>query len=813
VKKLVVLLFVLLSVQLLLADTLMGRIHDRKNSQPVPGVSVSVQNTNKGTLSDASGKFIITDLEPGKYVIIFSRMGYESLEMEIDFPAEHILNINVKRNPTKIEGLKVSSTVAVERQTPVTFSNMDKEEITDNLYGQDIPLLMNEMPNVLSYSDAGSAMGYSYLNIRGFDQKHIGVMINGIPLNDPEDHQVYWVDMPDLAESLSNLQFQRGVGSSIYGISTFGGSLNLQTNQANTENGTEVFSIYGSYNTQKYGVKTTQDILNYFKLNLRLSSLSSDGYRDNSATKQYSYFASLSKQGDRSLTELNFYGGKERTHAAWDASGESALAVNHQDNPITYDNELDVFSQPHLELHHSYLINDDLNTQNSFFYIYGNGYYEQYKDGKDLWEYGLASAPDSLEADLIRQKHVKKNQYGWVGNLDWNHPLGKLTAGCYISLYNGDHWGEIKSVIGADTLGIDYEKGQKYYRYTGDKSYYTFYLNELFQPMSNLSVMANLYFQKIDFEFTQKAAGNFSGAYLNSYKVDYDFFNPRFGVNYNLNEAMNVYTNISFAQREPTDDELFDFWDGPDDLGVSPLFAHADTIYVDGEIDHIKWSDPYVKDEKLTDLECGFGYDFGNWQVKTNLFWMNFHDEIVDYGGVNDDGDPIRGNADETVHRGVEFTAKTELPYNFSWDGSFSYNDNYFKKFIMKDWDANWNVIDVDYSGNKIGGFPAILASTKLAYHWQDLLASVQVQHVGQQYLDNTENDDRSVDAYQLVNLGVSYKFSELFGLADVALHLRFNNLLDKEYETSGYYDSWEGENYYYPGAGRNLIAGIRVGF
>ncbi len=812
-KKAISVIFILLAVNLLSAETLIGQIHSAENDKALEGVSVYLDGLNKGTMTDGNGNFVIRDLEPGKYTVHISRLGYQSMEKRIEFPAEQILNLSLQRKPTQIEGLRISSTVAIERETPVTFTNMNQQEIAEANYGQDIPMLLNELPNVLSYADAGNPLGYSYLKIRGFDQKRIGVMINGIPLNDPEDHQVYWVDMPDFAESISDIQFQRGVGSSIYGVSTFGGSLNMQTNHATQKEGSELFANYGSYNTAKYGFKTTRDILNYFKLNLRLSGLQSDGYRDNSATEQWSYFFNLSRVGERSISELNLYGGKETTHAAWYASSAEDLQQNHQHNPINYDNEIDQFSQPHYEFHHSYLIAENLNTKNSFFYIRGEGFYEQFKEDRDLWEYGLAEEEDELEADLVRRKWVEKNHFGWIGNLHWQHKMGKMTVGSYISFFDSDHWGEIKELLAPDSLNISFQPGQKYYNYLGEKTYYTAFLNEIFQPLPALSLMLNLHYQKINYKFKQKEAGNFTGEYLNSYQVDYDFFNPRFGVNCNLNEAMNLYANISLAQREPADDELFDIWDGPDDLGVAPLFAQADTIQSGGQIYHIKWSDPYVKPEKLVDYELGFGYDSGNWKVKTNLFWMDFQNEIVGYGAVDEDGNPIRGNAEKTVHRGVEISFDTELSANLFWSGSFSYNDNYFEKFIMKDWDADWNVIEVDFSGNQIGGFPDILASSKLSWRWKTLLASLQIQHVGRQYLDNTEDKDRIVEAYQLLNFSLSYDLSDLIGFADIAVNLKINNLLDKEYETAGYYDAWAGENYYYPGAGRNVIAGVRMNF
>jgi iron complex outermembrane receptor protein len=326
--------------------------------------------------------------------------------------------------------------------------------------------------------------------------------------------------------------------------------------------------------------------------------------------------------------------------------------------------------------------------------------------------------------------------------------------------------------------------------------------------------MANLYFQHINYKFEQHEAGNFEGAFLNSYEVDYDFFNPRFGINYNLNDNLNFYGNVSFAQREPADDELYNLWKGPDDLGVTPQFNESEIVTDEnGDTIRVEWSEPLVKEEKLTNYELGAAYDSGVLSLKLNFFWMDFKDEIVAYDELDDDWCNIRGNAEKTVHRGLEFSGKTLLPYNFILSGSVSYNDNYFEKF-----NPFTSIGDYDYDGNKIAGFPDILANAKLSYKIQPLLISTQIQHVGEQYLDNTENEDRTIDPFQVVNAFVIYKLTKLFGKSDIELNFRVNNLLDKEYETAGYYDpwggpDWSGANYYFPAAGRNFVAGVRVGF
>ena len=811
-KKIIIILLSLCWIFQLFADTLVGNVYDAENNKPVPSVYVKLFNPVKIAYTDRNGKFMFPDLNKGKYKIEFSRIGYQPQTREIKFPLSEKLTIFLKPESYIIEGIQITETRAKEQETPITFSNIPQTTIRENNFGQEIPLFLNEIPNVFSYSETGSNVGYSNLKVRGFDQKHIGVMINGIPLNDPEDHQVYWVNMPDFAETTSDIQFQRGVGSSLYGISTFGGSLNMETSNISVPEKIETFANYGTYKTIKFGAKLNKNFWKNYKLNLRLSKISSDGYRDNSASSMWSFFTNVSRLGERSVTELNIYGGNEKTHASWYAAPEDSLEINHHYNPISYENEIDNFSQPHFELHHRYYLNEKANIKNTVFYIRGKGYYEQYKEDEDLWEYGLTEQPDTFERDLIRQKWVAKNHYGWISQLNFQHSKGELTTGGYLGFFDSDHWGEIKKIISTDSLAIQYNPGQKYYEYTGKKHYLTFYLNESLKFADYLNIMTGLNFQNINYEFEQHKAGNFADSLLNSYEVAYTFIDPRLGINYNLNKNLNLYANLSYAQREPTDDELYDTWDGPDDLGVPPLFAHADTIFAaDGSIKKIKWSNPYVKPEKLTDYEIGTEYLTGICKIKLNLFLMKFHDEIVPYGGVDDEGNPIRGNAEETIHRGIELSYLADLPYNFYLSGNISYNDNYFKKFIMFDWDENWNAVEKDFSGNKIAGFPDILANMKLSYKYNPFTIATQIQHVGKQYLDNTENEDRTISPFTLVNAYLIYKFGDK--RSNLELSLRVNNIFNLRYETSGYYDSWDGKNYLFPAAGRNIILGVRMGF
>lgn len=783
-----------------------GKVVNKKGDA-VENAIIKILDSDQVVYSNNLGEFHFENLTSQKIEIKIIRIGYKNHIQAYNIQNSQFQKIILEKKPHQIEDLLVSLTRAKDRETPVVYTNIDNQTIVENNYGQDVPMLVNNIPNVYSYSEAGNGFGYSHLLVRGFSQKRIGVMINGIPLNDPEDHNVYWVNMPDFAESTNDIQLQRGVGSSIYGISTFGGSLNIETNFLNKQENSELYSSFGSYNTLKYGINTTQNIGKNSTINFRISQIRSDNYRDNSSTDLWSYFTNISHLGKNSVTELNIYGGNELTHASWYASSENELQENHQHNPVTYANEIDDFSQPHIELHNSYLIDDNKDLKNTIFYIYGNGFYEQFKYDRDLWEYGVTDSADAFEADLIRKKNVTKNHLGWITQFNLRQKRSALTLGSYLSTFNSDHWGEIKEIIDAGNLPIEYHSGQDYYNYKGEKQYITFFANEHYKINSKFNLMANLYFQHINYKFDQSEEGNFTGEYLNSYELDYNFINPRFGMNYNISDAVNIYGNFSIAQREPTDDELYDIWDGPDDLGIAPLFAVSDTVFTDnGDIKRINWTEPFVKEEKLTDYEFGLGYSAGLWELDLNGYWMNFTDEIVAYGGVDDEGSPIRGNADKTVHRGVEFSAKVQLPTNFEMKGNFSYSDNYFEKFIKKDWTG-----DDDLSGNTIAGFPSILSNLNLRYKYNPITANMQLQYVGKQYLDNTQNEDRIIDPYKVLNVSIIYTLKELSN--KLALTFKINNILDHEYETAGYYDSWSEKNFYWPAAGRNFITSLRITF
>ncbi|MBN2830285.1 MAG: TonB-dependent receptor [Candidatus Cloacimonetes bacterium] len=802
-------------ISLCSALTLKGVVLDKTSGNPIPNVIVTAGDYK--LMTPENGTFSIELPNTKEIDVTFERIGYKPQTKDCNNETKY-LKISMKRDAIELSGIKVATTRVTTKTSPITFTNIEQEEILESNHGQDIPLLIDDVPNVYTYSEAGSALGYSHMKVRGFDERRIGIMVNGIPFNDPEDHSVYWVDMPDLAESVENIQFQKGVGNSQYGVSTFGGSLNLMTNSLNNSYLAEISTNYGSFNTWKYSAKTSLDISKKLKTTIRFSQMASDGYRDNSASEMWSYFFNLSYIGKSSVTEFNTYGGNEKTHAAWYASPVAELEANPQYNSRTYENEIDNFSQPHYELHNRWNLNDKLLWQNSAFYIHGRGYYEQLKEGGDLYYYSLITEENDSEADVIRQKWVQKDQMGLVSNLTWQHYGGDLTFGTYLCTFSSDHWGEVKNVTNAvDAVGnpltLTYTAGQKYHQYTGDKQYLTFYANENYNITESLSAMINLHYQGIKYIFEQKQVGNFTGENLNSYEVDYHFFNPRFGLNYSITEDLNIYGNVSLAQREPADQELYNIWDDASDLGTQPLFHNQTAILdTDGNILRYEWEDPYVKPEKVINYEIGQRFSAEGWDFETAMFWMDFTNEIVRFGGVDSDGYPNMGNADKTIHRGVEFSMKKEFFSNLKLSGNVSLNDNYFKEFEA--YDTDWDTYEtyvVDYSGNKISNSPDMIANAGMSYTWKWVTASLDYRYVGEQYLDNTQNPNRTVPEYSLINAGFTVKLPEMSIVNSTVITFKINNLLDKRYYTDGYYDAWDGGNNYWIGAERNFMIGFRT--
>jgi len=702
-------------------------------------------------------------------------------------------------------------------ETRMNVTNITNEELQLREPDLALPMLLEGIPGVFAYSDAGSGLGYTYLKIRGFDQRRVGVLFNGIPMNDPEDHQVWWVDMPDLAASVQDIQVQRGITNSIGGMTAIGGTVNIVSAEL-TDKPQGLFSLdAGSYGFSRQMITyQTGKLGQGFKSLIRLSRQQSDGYRERSGYEGWAVFWSGQYETAKTTTEVNIYTGQEQTHHAWDAVPESVLEGNRTANSETYWNAIDNFRQPHYELHNTVYFNDSLSLSNRLYYIEGEGYYENFKDDQLAVDYDLDRLPgvspdDRL--DLIRQKWVRKEHFGWVPALEWTQDRGRLLVGGDWYTFHSDHWGDVMWADGFTP--VDFLPEFRYHQYTGDKDAYSLYANQRYRVLGGLTVTVDLNYQQKQYSFMQDEVGNFVGDLRNAYTVDYDFFNPKGALHYAVpgrvaGGSLAAYGSVGRNHREPTDNELFDTWQSGSDLGAQPLFARSrDVPNPDGSVNYVEWYDPYVQPESVNDYEIGFSWQNPNVSFTLGGYIMDFENEIVALGGVNDDGSSIRGNAGQSEHKGLELGLRTRLSRRHFLNLAASKSWDTFTEYLYHDYDGTVQ----DFSGNPIALFPGHLVMVSWDANWvTGVNTRIRFRDTGKQYLDNTGNEDRIIDAWAAVDFSVWFDLGPL-GLesldgARAFAHVR--NLGDTQYETWGY---WFGENFYTPAAGRNFAIGVDYSF
>ncbi len=701
--------------------------------------------------------------------------------------------------------------------TQLAVTNIGRAELDLREPDLELPMLLQSQPGVFAYGDAGSGLGYTYLKVRGFDQRRVGVLFGGVPLNDPEDHQIWWVDMPDLAGSVEDIQIQRGVTNSVGGMTAIGGTVNIEPRRLGHEPAGRVSLGTGSYGYQRQAVGyETGDLGQGLSSSFRLSRQESDGYRDRSGHDGWGLFWTGLWETDRQTTRVDVWTGREVTRHAWDAVPESVLAVNRRANVETYHNAVDDFRQPHYTLGNTFYLGDRVTLDSRVYYIMGEGFYENFKEGADAHAYSLDTLPgvgSDDEVDLIRQKWVRKEHVGWVPSLTWEQDRGRLLVGGDWYTFHSNHWGKVLWAEGFSTA--DFSDEFKYHQYTGDKDAFSLYANQRYEVAPGLTLTADLHFQHKEYAFRQLEEKNFTGDQLNAYTVDWDFFNPKGALNWTVparpwNGDLQVYGSVGVNHREPTDGELFDTWQSGSDLGVQPLFRNSRQVRnADGSVAYTEWSDPLVQEEEVTDYEVGFSWRGEKASLTVGGYWMDFENEIVPLGGVGEDGSSIRGNAGQTLHRGVELGLRVQLSEDdhIAVAGSRSWDE--FDTFLFHDWDGSVH----DYAGNPIALFPQHLVMATWGRSWHGgLRTRLRLRNTGRQHLDNTGDDDRTIDPWTTVDLSLwldvgKSGFAPLEG-ATAFLHLR--NIADTEYETWGY---WYGENHYTPAGGRNFVAGLDYDF
>ncbi len=710
----------------------------------------------------------------------------------------------------------VTAQQATERETPASFSNISRKKISENYSMQDVPVLIAEQPSMISYSDGGNGIGYNYVVLRGFDQKRLSVMINGIPQNDPEDHNVYWIDFPDLLSSTQDIQIQRGAGSSFYGPPAIGGSINLIANPFEQKQFVRLESIfgfqeYGSDNTLPNTTRKLSATINSGLLNNELmlygkiGNIRSSGYRDRAWIDMNSFFVGMVKFTENTTTRLHFFGGPlkdglvylglpkngikdksfRRKNFSWwsvDPAGNSIPNIERRKE------EVENFSQPHYEILHEWKIKPNLTLHNTIFYVQGDGrfiYDASWADTSMLrigYNYGIPTKQNPTET--LVEAFVNIKQVGWYPRVEIKNDKNELNLGAEIRFHDALHGGKINSAI---NLPNGFDPNYIFYQYNGIKKMGSLYVNDLFRFSDELSFMANtqIVFNEYKIE-KEKYIGT-------DFKVPYYFINPRFGLNYNFSDEVNYYFSISHTSREPRMRNLYAAEDSY--FGAMPQFK-ADTS--NGNIKY-DFKNPYAKPENLLDLEIGAGYKSDKIKLNGNFYWMDFKNELIKSGQVDIFGQAVTGNAKLTRHIGIEFAGEYLFNNYFSLNGNFGYSNNRLIDYNQ----INDSGKIINYNGNPIAGFPDFVSNLRLNYNNENYYFSFAGKYVGGFYTDNSKNDDFKNDAYFVFNSQFVYKFN--FNNMIFNFRLEVNNLTNELYSTSGEGDA------FFPAAERNYIFGVNL--
>ncbi|MFT4032906.1 MAG: TonB-dependent receptor [Siphonobacter sp.] len=771
-----------------------GIVRDDADGQTLAGASIQLIGTSRGTTSRSDGTFMVKAV-PASGVLEISYLGYEKQRISIAERTEQTLTVSLKRSIYQADEVVVSATRANQR-TGMAFTNVGAEAIQKQNLGQDLPVLLNFQPSMVTTSDAGAGVGYTGFRIRGSDATRVNVTLNGIPYNDAESQGTFWVNMPDFASSVSSIQIQRGVGTSTNGAGAFGATVNIQTNEFRKDAYAETNNSFGSFNTWKNNVLAGTGLIDgKFTVEARLSRLSSEGYIDRASSNLKSFYVSGAYYGKKSFVRLNIFSGQEKTYQAWNGVPEYLLKTDRTYNEFTYDNQTDNYQQDNYQLLSSHQLSRNWTFNFNLHYTKGRGYYEEYKAGQELSKYGMAPVViGSVTIDttsLIRRKWLDNDFYGTVFSLDYDSFRKlKVNIGGGWNRYTGKHYGE---VIWA-RFASNSEIRQRYYEDNATKTDLNLYAKAYYQLTNTLNVFADAQIRTLQYTFL-----GFNSQLQNvDQTVNLNFFNPKIGFNYQLTDQHSAYASFSVAHREPNRDDY---------TQSTPA------------------SRP--KAEELQDLEAGYRYQAEKLAFSVNGYYMNYKNQLVLTGRLNDVGSAIRTNVGKSYRTGVEleagwrFTGKLTLNANATFSRNkirnfTAYYDNYDEYDPttgnpLQTQQAVHNT-DISFSPNVIfGGQLMWKPVSALEVAWLS-------KQVSKQYLDNTQDETRKLNAYFTNDIRLMYTLKPKF-VKQVTISALLNNVFNQLYESNGYTFSYtsEGkfttENYYYPQAGFNFLLGVGIRF
>src|SRR5690625_1977863 len=765
--------------------TLKGKV--TKNKQPLPGTDIVISDSSYGTFTDLDGNYSL-ELPAGSYQIIFTYGNQKTFEILLD---EHkTLNVDMTGIAESLEEMVISA-YRVSADSPITFSNLEKDEIRERNLGQDVPILMNYMLNVVTTSDAGAGIGYTGMRVRGNDASAINVTMNGIPLNDAESHGTFWINLGDFTSSIADLQLQRGVGTSTNGAGAFGASLNVLTQQPAEKASAQITNTVGSFNTHKHQVELNTGLIDEkFAFSGNFSVLKSDGYIERASSDMKSYFLQGTYQHNNTQIKALTFGGKQQTYQAYFGVDAAQMEENRRFNPAGmytdsegkirfYENQTDNYEQDHFQLHWNQKYDSNWSSNLSLHYTSGAGYYESYRPDADLQKYGLPyfEMEDQLikNSDLIDQKWLDNHFYGGVFNVFYKKNRVEAIVGGGWNRYSGDHFGKVIHT----EFAFNPEPFSYYYDNIGNKNEFNLFSKLTWAINDQFSAFADIQYRNI----TYKTEGPYEGENF-IFKDEFNFFNPKVGLTYQLSNQHQFYFSFAQANREPT----------RGDYKTALLGNQSDA--------------EYPKSEQLNDFELGWRLNSENFVINTNLYYMDYQNQLVLTGEIDPQGRAIRKNSGQSYRTGIEIDAEIRISEKFKIRPNITLSQNKNKDFIA--------VVDqesINYGDTPISFSPDLVAANQIQYKpIENLKLNLLSKFVGEQYMSNTKDEASTLPSYFVSDFNVQWQLNQAGPFKQIILNGIINNIFNKKYVSNCYFDSVYGA-YYYPQAGINFLTGVTLMF
>lgn len=700
--------------------------------------------------------------------------------------------------------------------TPIVYTNLTAQQLERSNFGPDLPYLVSLTPSCVATSDAGAGIGYTSLRIRGVDATRTNVTINDVPLNDAESHSVFWVNTPDLASSVRDVQIQRGVGTSSHGSGAFGASMNLQTNGFVAKPYVDLLGSYGSFNTHKETVRFGTGLLhNSWTFDARLSNIGSDGYIDRARADLYSFYAQAAYWGKKTSVRFLTFGGNEETYHAWNyASREEMEQYGRRYNSCGliytddagkqhfYDDQTDNYRMFNYQLLIDHRFSNAWSMNLGMHYTKGDGYYQEYKDGRKLLEYGMQpyqlNGEMVTKSDLIRKKSHDSHFGGAVFALRYHRSALDLTMGGGYNYYRNDHFGRVlwvKNYVG------DLNPNTDYYRNVGEKNDANVYVKAQYALTDALSAYADVQYRHLNYKIKGEndKYDSWNGGGMQQLRVDdtFDFFNPKAGLNWQISPDLRLYGSVAVAHKEPTRNN-----------------------YTDGYFEEAP------RKERLVDYELGALYQGKQWHAGVNLYMMDYTDQLILTGELNEIGEAVSTNVPDSYRAGIELQAGVKFPFGLTWEANATFSRNRIKNYqeTIYGYDDDWNDLPaqvIHHGTTHIAFSPEVIVGNAFSYEYKGLFARLTTQYVGKQYMSNADVEAHKLDDYCVSNLDLSYTFNLHKGLKSITVGATVYNLFNAKYENNGWASSsylnttQQRLNYtgYAAQAGTNVLAHVAFKF